>query len=249
MESVLRFLPPLQIGAANTFRPTLVIGAGGTAGLVLGNLQQRICEQWKKELPAFRMLLLDSDPRSLVSAPAGENVDLPSGSKMLVGLQRLEKYHEKMPQLLQWIDRRWIYDIPRSGQPNGLRPLGRLAFVDHAEEIHARIHAILSQLIAPDSLEITAQLTGWSVECADPLIYLVSSLSGGTGGGMIFDLAYAARKVLAEMGLTGAELRGILTFSSPRRRMKKTGSRQCPCGIARVAILFRPSLRRTVRRA
>ena len=214
-------LPPLEIVTAGSLHPVLVIGAGGAAGRVLGKLQERICEHWKNNLPSFRMLLLDTDPQALGSGPSDETFDLPAGSKISLSLRRLEKYHAVMPQLLRWLDRRWLYNIPRSGRPNGLRPLGRLAFVDHAEDILLRIRATIEQLLAPESLDITAQLTGLPIGCTDPQIYLVSSLGGGTGSGMIFDLAYAVRKVLAETGLKAARLCGILTFSTPRQPDEK----------------------------
>jgi eukaryotic-like serine/threonine-protein kinase len=214
-------LPPLNIKAAGSLRPVLVIGAGGAAGRVLGKLQERIRDHWEDDLPAFQMLLLDADSRALAGKPAPGAIDLPSGSKLPVSLRRLEKYHEISAELLRWLDRRWLYNLPRSGRPEGLRPLGRLAFVDNSEEILLRLRAILGQLLAPESLEITSQLTGLPVGSPEPEIYLISSLGGGTGSGMIFDLAYAVRQALAEMEQRSVAVRGILTFSTPRHPDEK----------------------------
>ena len=47
-----------------------------------------------------------------------------------------------------------------------------------------------------------------------PTIVLISSLGGGTGSGMILDLAYAIRKLTTELGINAYELRGLLMHST-----------------------------------
>ena len=45
-----------------------------------------------------------------------------------------QEYRSETPEILEWLSRRWLYNIPRSLKTEGIRPLGRLALVDHASE-------------------------------------------------------------------------------------------------------------------
>ena len=51
--------------------------------------------------------------------------------------------------MLEWLGRRWLYNIPRSQLTEGLRPLGRLALVDHSEVIWNACRASLNKLAGP----------------------------------------------------------------------------------------------------
>ncbi len=72
-----RILPPLETAAgAWRLRPCLVLGLGGTAGLVLNGLRLRWSDRFGDlaAMPALQMLLVDSDRRSLAEATQGDLV-------------------------------------------------------------------------------------------------------------------------------------------------------------------------------
>jgi hypothetical protein len=49
---------------------------------------------------------------------------------------------------------------------------------------------------------------------AKPLIVLLAAISGGTGSGIVLDLAYAVRRLAAELNLGAYDLRGILLHAT-----------------------------------
>ena len=76
-----------------------------------------------------------------------------------------------------------------------------------------RLRHELQTFAAPDALAASAAMIGTPV-VNRPLIVLVASISGGTGSGMVLDLAYAVRKLAAEIGLAQYELRGLLLHAT-----------------------------------
>ena len=114
---------------------------------------------------------------------------------------------------LNWLSRRWIYNVPRSLQTEGIRPLGRLAFVDHHERIFEELHRAIEQITLPEALALTAE----AVElppAESPRVYLVASIAGGVGSGMVLDMAYAIRTTLLERGFPDDQVIGLLVFST-----------------------------------
>src|SRR5439155_8430522 len=107
-------------------------------------------------------------------------------------LRRSQDYRETSGHLLEWLNRRWLYNIPRSLLTEGLRPLGRLALVDHARQASDRLKQALTKL-QDDAAKL--QLL--------PRIVIVASPAGGTGGGMVTDVAFLCRQ-LAEALPDGA---------------------------------------------
>src|SRR5947208_5135112 len=99
-------------------------------------------------------------------------------------LRRSQDYKEDSRKHLEWLSRRWLFNIPRSLQTEGLRPLGRLALVDHAQQANERIERALEQL---HQQAIALQLF--------PRVVIVASSCGGAGGGMLTDVALLARQV------------------------------------------------------
>ena len=55
-----------------------------------------------------------------------------------------------------WLSRRWIYNIPRNLQTQGLRPLGRLALVDNMERAIEQVTRALCAAADPAGIVATA---------------------------------------------------------------------------------------------
>src|SRR5439155_11182981 len=58
---------------------------------------------------------------------------------------------------------------------------------------------------------------GLAIREQTPRIFLVASISGGTGSGMAVEAAYAVRQVLGELGVPGHGSCGLLLHASGKR--------------------------------
>src|SRR6185369_7468893 len=135
------------------------------------------------------MLLLDSDTREIASATfADEQGHLRPEETVAMPLRRSQDYKEDSRKILEWLSRRWLFNIPRSLQTEGLRPLGRLAFVDHADEVTGRLKQAIKKLHQEAT---NLQLL--------PRIVVVDSSCGGTGGGTVTDVAFLARQIIEKL--------------------------------------------------
>jgi hypothetical protein len=104
---------------------------------------------------------------------------------------------------MRWLDRRWLYGIPRSLLTDGMRPFGRLALVDSAPDVLERLREALELITSEEAESLTGAATQLSLRERAPQVFLVASISGGTGSGMVVDLAYGIRQVLQDMSPAG----------------------------------------------
>lgn len=204
--------------------PTLLVGIGGLAGAVLRHVKRRLSQRFgdAAAIPAVATLLVDTDASELLAATHGRAIGrLTTQETLPVPLRRPQEYRSRKGQPFRWLSRRWLYNVPRSLKTEGLRPLGRLAFVDHAAAIRARLLQALDDVLAPQSIEQSRSSTGLPFDGSQLRVYLVASICGGTGSGMALDLAYMleglidVRDVQCE-GITGLMLLG--GSSRPRAR-------------------------------
>ncbi len=131
-------------------------------------------------------------------------------------LRRPQHYRDNSQQLLHWLSRRWLYNIPRSLRTEGLRPLGRLALADHARQVGQRIRRAMSQAIDPESIATSNATTGQEFRNGTLRVMVVASISGGTGGGMALDIGYAVRAILQKLGVAESRVVGIMMHSTDR---------------------------------
>src|SRR5262249_20165101 len=99
----------------------------------------------------------------------------------------------------------------------GWRGLGRLAFVSSAAAITARLRDELAACVAPEALAAVDRRTGLGLRSTWPRVYVVTSLTGGTGRGLFLALADARRRTLAQLGYPRAEVVGVLLVPAPDR--------------------------------
>ena len=213
-------LGPIEVSAdPAAIRPTLVIGIGGTAAKTLTRLKRRLNDRFgdMAEVPSLKILLIDTDPQTIAETTEREREGALSGRETLImPLRQRQDYRADSDQFLRWLSRRWLYNIPRSLRTEGLRPLGRLAMVDHSEKLFARIREILAEMTAPEALAASAERSGAELRAKTPRVFVVASIAGGTGGGMVLDVAYAVQMILAAEGLAGEGVIGLLAHSTNR---------------------------------
>ena len=207
-------LPALNSAQEAKLCPTIFLGVGGTAARTFRHLQQRLSDRFSDAQASgkIQMLLLDTDITALADATRGESSTALHDSQTLgMPLRPSKDYRSQSQQLLQWMSRRWLYNIPRSLRTEGLRPLGRLAFVDHSEAVLTSLRKQIASSMAHfhESDVIPTK------DLPAPRVFIVGSLAGGTASGMVLDLAYAVRTVLAQQGFSDRRVCGILTHSTP----------------------------------
>jgi hypothetical protein len=160
-----------------------------------------------KLLKAVRSRLKDHDPQSQLAlawlaidteretlkATYGEeeHANLSADDKLHIPLRRPNQYRDDSQALLQWVSRRWLYNIPRSLLTRGFRPLGRIAVVDHAVEVLTALQRRLQWLIANHQ----------SADATRPAarVVILAGMSGGTGGGTAVDIAQAVRALCRDL--------------------------------------------------
>jgi len=220
VEPVQQMLGPVESCEGQVaLRPSIFIGVGGLAARVLGQLRYRLCERFGNvdDVPAFQMLCLDTDGRMLSEAARGDATTALRGHQLVpMPLRSPGDYRNDSQALLEWLNRRWLYNIPRSLLTEGIRALGRLAFVDHYGTVSEALRQTLNNAIASDAIEESVRKTGVEFDQQDPRVFVIGSSSGGTSGGCILDLGYAVRSVLHDMHCSDSQLYGVLAHATPR---------------------------------
>jgi hypothetical protein len=209
-----RDLPRLELGPEDAaYRPTIFVGAGGLAAQTLQTLHRHLVNRFGplSAVPALQFLLFETDAESLKTVTEADlQTPLGNDSAILLPLRQPADYRRESGNHLHWLSRRWIYNIPRSAQTQSFRPLGRLAFVDHLDRVLDRLTQAIKAAVDQEASATSARGTGLPFREGSPRVFVVSSISGGTGSGMVIDLAYAVRKVLRDLGLSDEGVCGIL---------------------------------------
>jgi serine/threonine protein kinase len=210
--------PPERTGPG-PLRPALVIGLGQAGLRVLQRLRFDLAERYgpPEAIPAFRTLFVDTDADAIDEAVrhrpqerlAGLHPDEVVAAKLNRATHYLKPRMTGRSLTEGWFDPQLLYRIPRTPQTMGLRLLGRLAFCDHFRPLMGKVQAELDAALNPDALAATGQRTGLEFRTNRPRVFVVTSLAGGTGGGMFLDVAYAVRTRMKRLGYEVPEVVGV----------------------------------------
>ncbi len=137
-------------------------------------------------------------------------------SAILLPLRQSADYRRQSDGRFHWLSRRWIYNIPRNAQTQGLRPLGRLALVDNMERAIEQVTRTVRAAVDPAGIVATATATSLPFRNSPPRMFIVSSTTGGCGGGMVLDFGYIVRQVLRELDLPDDAVCGVLAHCTGR---------------------------------
>lgn len=206
-------LPPVESSTdEQNLAPCLVLGIGGIAADVFRDLRRRILRDEK----SFRQenldfLLLDTDGAAIESACGDRCEDsLEFRETLHLPLRPSAEYRDQSADHLQWLSRRWLYNIPRSLKTEGRRPLGRLAFADHATRIRNKLREAL--LATADKVRLGE--TASNIAQEDLRVFVVASTGGGTGGGIVPDIGYLVRELMDDLGLSSSGVCAILVHGT-----------------------------------
>jgi hypothetical protein len=181
------------------FRPTVVLGLGGTGYNTLLKLKQRFIDAYGSVPPIIRFLSIDTTE----NAEGGEKSSPDGGSARLDHNETYVLQVGNPANLVNGtnphIDEWWPQEIPTQAIIAGagqVRARGRLALFAKAAEVHARIRRAVDDVrnirnqkqMYTDEFQVSER-SGVEVQ-------IVGSLAGGTGSGTFLDIAFMARDVI-----------------------------------------------------
>lgn len=195
-------LPQLKITSPQTgVRITghsLVVAVGGAGAQVLHLLRDRVASHRAACPLDLHSILIDTDVSTIQAARLAEVSDrVPVCQTIHTPLRSPQEYKSYQGVKYKSISRRWLYNLPRNGTTEGMRPLGRLALVDHGDHVMERIQESIRHLSA-----VAGRAT--------PRVYVVSSVDGGTGSGMVLDLLYLIRHTLDKESMADVQVLPLL---------------------------------------
>lgn len=177
-----------------TLTPTLLIGLGGTGGEVIRKIKAKNRRAFDIRVPLFQYLVIDTEP--LHNLPGQEPLEEHEyvslgGYNPNVVAHELDNY----PLIKEW----WPYPerLPSSVNFGAglLRAVGRLSlFVRHNEYID-KLEGKMATMEAIRSEEWLRE-QGYEVLADTRRVYIVTSLCGGTGSGILLDVTYRIRHML-----------------------------------------------------
>lgn len=216
--AVERIEPVRGDGVSHTLRPAMFIGVGGLGGEIVRRVKGRMDLLTDDAAPdATRYLAIDTDPDALNRIGRHKSgVQLSFNDRLCMPLRSPGEYKTMSVQLLDWISRRWLYNIPRSLRTQGFRPLGRLALFDRQAAMIDAVKSRLEQLKLSSDAPQSPDVTAVAGEEIIPRVFVIGSVSGGTGGGMLLDVGAAARRLLGQLGLDSSDVTGVLLHVTNR---------------------------------
>ncbi len=183
----------------------MVVALGGTGADCLRELRQRCVDLHSAAPMDLHGVLIDTDIATIHSMRVTEASDrIPSCQTIHIPLRSAHEYRQVGTERLTSISRRWIYNVPRSRSTEGMRPLGRLALVDHGPEVKQAL------------TEAIEKLRESSADDHPPKIYVLGSLSGGTSSGIYIDVVHLLRHLLDEAGMEGTSILSLLATAELR---------------------------------
>lgn len=194
-------------------RPALVIGLGQFGLLTLQRWRRGIRERFgTTSLPHLKFLYIDTEADTLQSLRSSSSA-VEDDEVIVARLQRSSHYQQPrhdLPPVTDWLPASVLFRIPKQPATQGMRALGRLAFCDHYTSIMAHIRKEIEGCTSESALAQASQQTGLALRTNYPRVYIVTSLLGGTGGGMFLDLAYAVRRLLQSLGYHAPDVHGLV---------------------------------------
>ncbi|MEN9214045.1 MAG: tubulin-like doman-containing protein, partial [Gloeomargarita sp. DG_1_6_bins_138] len=178
--------------------PTIVVGLGGTGKEVIIKIRRMIVETYGSldALPIVSFLHLDTEQNAKVSEPQ-------TVLKQDISLRPVEQVWAKVDNAKAILNRIADYEYLTEWFPPELtgtdsilagagqiRALGKFAFTVNYQTIKQAFANARSRIVGHEKF----MLDRWGVQLDKGVnVFVVCSLSGGTGSGMVLDLAYNVR--------------------------------------------------------
>jgi hypothetical protein len=193
-------------------RPTIIIGLGGTGGDVLLRIRKRFYERFGRlsDFPIVHYLWLDTDTteKDILAGEVREYVRFGPTERLMTTIPDTTHYTNHLGEpgnrhIAPW----WYRGLNALGRMTDgagqIRPYSRLGFFHHYRDIRAAIVRAKGQVHDPSGHKelLTSPMLrqlGLATEVelnASTNVYLVCSIAGGTGSGMLMDMAFLLRDI------------------------------------------------------
>lgn len=186
--------------------PTVLVGVGGTGVEVLSRVRRLVEESYGSlnQFPLISFLTIDTDKDYKVSNPEAAGSPLQDHEKYWASVSgnEVSDMMSNMPNY-PWIESWFPKELERNmgalqAGAGQIRACGRFAFFYNYHKIKAQFNEACNRVKGKeqfmlDKYDIRVNSNGLN-------IFIVGSLSGGTGSGMILDLGYCLRDWLKGQG-------------------------------------------------
>jgi len=186
--------------------PTVLVGVGGTGVEVLSRVRRLVEESYGslKKFPLISFLTIDTDKDYKVSNPEAAGSPLQDHEKHWASVsgREVSDIMSNMPKY-PWIESWFPKELERNigaleAGAGQIRACGRFAFFYNYQRIKARFNEACSRVKGHENFMLDQY--DIRVNSNSLNVFIVGSLSGGTGSGMILDLGYCLRDWLKGQG-------------------------------------------------
>jgi len=186
--------------------PTVVVGVGGTGTEVLSRVRRLVAETYGSltNFPIVSFLVVDTDKDYKVTNPAAAGPPLREREKYWarVGgeeVQDIVTKIENFPWIRSWLPNELKRNIVSLEAGAGqIRAAGRFAFFCNYHGIQKKFLDAVKR--TKGHKDFMLDRYGIKVLTTQINVFVVASLSGGTGSGMLIDMGYCVRKWLQSEG-------------------------------------------------
>ncbi|MBC8123422.1 MAG: tubulin-like doman-containing protein, partial [Gemmatimonadaceae bacterium] len=178
--------------------PTVVIGLGGTGKEILIKVRRMIVEAYGSldALPIVSFLHIDTEQNAKVSEPQlvlKQDISLRPAEQVWAKVEDAKAILNKLSAyeyLAEWFPSQLKGTDSILAGAGQIRALGKFAFTINYQAIKTSFNNAKARIVGHEKF----MLDRWGVQLDKGVnIFIVCSLSGGTGSGMILDLAYNLR--------------------------------------------------------
>lgn len=195
---------------------TLFIGLGGTGNTVIRRTKYEML-QHGYDLPIFQYLVLDT--MQYAEEPnLHPHMHLRNGEEYLYiggyNPNEILSNTTHWPVITKWWGNRagnktLVTVDAGAGQ---MRAVGRMSFFRHFKEIEGQLKRMVFEVLSGNNRDTLLKKNFEVSSEANPVVYIVFSLCGGTGSSLFFDVAYVLRKLFGNVTPT---IVGIAMLPNP----------------------------------
>jgi Tubulin like/zinc-ribbon domain len=194
--------------------PTLLVGVGGTGYEVLSRVRRLTEEVYGKldNFPILGFLAIDTDKDPKVTNPEAAGSAFLDHEKFHASVSGTEVRNvmsdmQDIPWIASWFPSELERNIDAiEAGANQIRACGRFALFRNYHNIQEKFRAAISRIKGHETMMLNNYQV--KVETDNVNIFVVGSLSGGTGSGMIIDMGYCIRHWLK--GQTSSQVTAIV---------------------------------------
>lgn len=202
------------------FMPSIMIGLGGTGKEVLLRIRRQFVERYGSlnDFPITSYLYIDTD-----NAPPEESglardrdylineIDFQPAEKIFNPVNPSDYIQSlnSVPHIKSWLSTSG--EIGKLGTMNTgagqIRPAARLAFYHNYDELVQKLTLAKSRITDPKSINLVKNRYNIKNVVTEKInIYVISSVSGGTGSGMFVDFGFLLRHLFRNQAITACFL-------------------------------------------